>query len=88
MFPSTVRSRIMGDDGAGLDGGSGHAKPGNIMGGSGHSKQAKGLSGPSTHSHGFFGDKSNVIADFYPEATVLCTYQCSSRCSLFWQRPF
>jgi hypothetical protein len=65
LFPDTVRSRILGDDD--LD------SP--RMNSFGSSKFIA-----STRSSGSGLDDSGVIADFYPEATVLCKYFTQFTC--------
>jgi hypothetical protein len=65
LFPETVRARIMGEDDENADDGA--TKRGF---GSGRSV----ASARSTGSGSIGQDHAAVIADFYPEATVLCKY--------------
>jgi hypothetical protein len=64
LFPETVRARIMGESNV-SDAGKGKEK----KIGSGDS-----VSGRSARTMNSMYDTNGVIADFYPEATVLCTY--------------
>jgi Adenylate and Guanylate cyclase catalytic domain len=65
LFPETVRARVMGEDDE--NGDDGATKRGF---GSGRSV----ASARSTGSGSIGQDHTTVIADFYPEATVLCEY--------------
>jgi hypothetical protein len=65
LFPETVRARIMGEDDD--NGDDGATKRGF---GSGRSVASARSTGSGSIGH----DHSAVIADFYPEATVLCEY--------------
>jgi hypothetical protein len=65
LFPETVRARVMGESTEFSDAGKGKEK----KVGSGDS-----VSGRSARTIGSMYDSNGVIADFYPEATVLCMY--------------
>jgi Adenylate and Guanylate cyclase catalytic domain len=63
LFPETVHARIMGESTEFSDAGQGKEK-----------KSGDSVSGRSARTIGSMYDMNGVIADFYPEATVLCTY--------------